>query len=104
MGIQSPASSFMLTLPGIAGDEVRNHDLSRAMRSGTAPDFLPAKVSSQMIAKASRGGDSIVSDWAAQAEPPDDTLAANAGHTTDAIAQLLETGRPVWPESAENPE
>ena len=54
-----------------------------------------------MIAKASRGGDSIVSDWAAQAEPADDTLAENAGHT---IAQLLETGRPVWPESAENPE
>jgi len=57
-----------------------------------------------MSAKASRGGGSIVSDLAATDEPRDDTLVANAGHTTDAIAQLLETGRPVWPESAENPE
>jgi hypothetical protein len=94
----------MLTLPGIAGDEVWNHDLSRAMFSGPVPYFLPAKVSSQMSAKASRGGRSIVSDLAATDEPRDDTLVANAGHTTDAIAQLLETGRPVWPESAENPE
>lgn len=74
------------------------------MCPGTAPDFLPAKVSSQVSAKASRGGLSIVSDLAATDEPRDDTLVANAGHTTDAIAQLLETGRPVWPESAENPE
>ncbi|MCX7396423.1 MAG: hypothetical protein NT138_01955 [Planctomycetales bacterium] len=94
----------MLTLPRIPGDEARNHDLSRAMCSGTAPDLLPAKVSSQRIAKASRGGHLIVSDLAATDEPRDDTLAANAAHTTDAIAQLLETGRPVWPESAENPE
>ncbi len=74
------------------------------MCSGTAPDLLPAKVSSQRIAKANRGGPSIVSDLAATDEPRDDTLVANGGHTTDAIAQLLETGRPVWPESAENPE
>ena len=73
------------------------------MCAGTAPDFLPAKVSSQRIAKASRGGRSIVSDLAATDEPRDDTLVANAGHTTDAIPQLVQTGRPVWPESAENP-
>jgi hypothetical protein len=29
---------------------------------------------------------------------------SQTGHTTDSIAQLVQTGRPVWPESAENPE
>jgi len=29
---------------------------------------------------------------------------SQTGHTTDSIAQLVRTGRHVWPESAENPE
>ena len=43
-------------------------------------------------------------DLGATGEPRDGTLVANVGHTTDAIAQLVQTGRPVWPESAEKPQ